>query len=184
MKPNTTIAARILRVNHGGETGAIHIYRTQIRAASWAAPDLKAFLQHALAHEIEHRAIFRSLMPDRNSKPCRLMWIWGVGGTLLGAGSALLGREGILACTQVVERTVHRHLDDQIAWASDNDPVLAQAIKRIQVEELDHLAFAEAERRSQGLAWFSGMVASATEALIWLSTRGDSSRLSKALRSA
>lgn len=103
---------------------------------------------------------------------------------MLGLGSALLGREGILACTQAVERAVHRHLDDQIAWARRNDPMLAQAIARIQIEELAHLTFADNQRRSDELAWFSALIANATEALIWISTRGDSSRLANLLRNA
>ncbi len=176
---NTTIAARILRVNHGGETGAILIYRMQIAIARLRAPDLLPFLREALSHECEHQAKFRALMPDRRSKPCRLMWIWSIGGGVLGAASALLGREAILACTAAVERTVHRHLEDQLKWSADNDPDLHRTISDIQVEELSHLNFAVTQRRRSGWMWLDRLISALTEALIWVSTRGDSRRLSR-----
>lgn len=177
MRWNTTIPARILRVNHGGETGAILIYRVQRLISRLRAPDLLPFLAEALTHEREHQARFRALMPDRQSKPCRMMWIWSVGGGLLGVVSALLGREAILACTAAVERTVHRHLEDQLKWAADNDPELHHTIRDIQIDELAHLEFAVTQRRTAGLAWFDNLICGLTEALIWVSTRGDSHRL-------
>jgi len=112
------------------------------------------------------------------------MWIWTIGGAGLGFLSALLGREAVLACTQAVERTVHRHLDEQIAWAADHDPVLAQTIRDIQVEELEHLDFAIRERRKPGFQWLERAIETATETLIWVSTRGDSARLAAQLKAA
>lgn len=181
---NATLPARILRVNHGGETGAILIYRAQIAVARWRAPDLLPFLREALSHERVHQARFRALMPERQAKPCRLMWIWTIGGAGLGFVSALLGREAVLACTEAVERTVHRHLDEQIAWAADHDPVLAQTIRDIQVEELEHLDFAIRERRRPGFRWLERAIETATETLILVSTRGDSVRLAAQLKGA
>ena len=174
---NTTIPARILRVNHGGETGAIVIYRSQILISRLRAPDLLPFLDEALVHECDHQARFRALMPARVSKPCRLMWIWSVGGGVLGCLSALLGREAVLACTAAVERTVHRHLEDQLAWSANHDPELHDTIRLIQADELAHLDFAVQQRRGQGLAWLDAAISGLTEALIWISTRGDSHRL-------
>ncbi|WP_428154426.1 demethoxyubiquinone hydroxylase family protein [Brevundimonas sp.] len=174
---NATIPARILRVNHGGESGAILIYRAQIVVSKWRAPDLTPFLREALSHELTHQMRFGALMPARQAKPCRMMWIWTVGGGILGLASALLGREAILACTEAVERTVHKHLDEQIAWATTHDPGLATVIRDIQFEELEHLDFAIRERRRAGFLWLDKLIATATDGLIWISTRGDSARL-------
>ena len=157
------------------------IYTAQIAVASVRARDLAPFLREALSHERDHQAKFRALMPDRNGKPCRLMWIWTIGGASLGLMSALLGREAILACTQAVERTVHRHLDEQIAWTATRDPELHRTILDIQAEELAHLDFAIRNRRSDGLVWLDRLISTATEALIVVSTRGDSRRLAKEL---
>lgn len=181
MALNTTIAARILRVNHGGEHGAISIYSVQIFAARLRAPDLLPFLSEALEHERTHRRRFRDLMPTREAKPCRMMWIWGVGGAVLGLVTGLLGREAILACTEAVETTVHRHLDDQIRWASGRDEGLRQVIDDIRVEEVAHINWAVGNRAGRGFRWLEGLISAATEGLIWISTRGDSTRLAREL---
>ncbi|MDO1560061.1 demethoxyubiquinone hydroxylase family protein [Brevundimonas sp. 2R-24] len=177
MTVNTSIAARILRVNHGGEHGAIFIYSTQIAVARWRAPDLIPFLKEALDHEQAHKARFRSLMPAREAKPCRLMWIWAGGGALLGLVTGLLGREAILACTEAVERTVHGHLTDQCRWARGRDPELLHAISQVQAEEEAHIAYAVNTRLGHGQAWLASLIGGVTEGLIWVSTRGDSRRL-------
>jgi ubiquinone biosynthesis monooxygenase Coq7 len=178
-----TPIARILRVNHGGEHGAIRIYSAQISVARWRCPDLLPFLRETLTHEREHLARFRNLMPSRASKPCRLMWLWGAGGLMLGFVTALLGRQGVLLCTEAVESTVHRHLDDQLRYVRDRDAELAGALTDIQRQEREHLDFA-----ADGLGELTAfdrpvraLIVSAAETLIWLSTRGDSLRLAREL---
>lgn len=181
---NRSIPARILRVNHGGEHGAIRIYRAQIAMARFRAPDLLPFLRGTLAHEQEHLVRFRALMPERAAKPCRLMWVWSVGGLALGGATGLLGRRAILVCTEAVERTVHRHLDEQLAWLGESDRAMSDTIRDIQQQELGHMAFAagamgEANTFTRSLR---ALIAIATESLIWLSTRGDSLRLAREIR--
>lgn len=184
---NRTIPARILRVNHGGEHGAIRIYRAQIALARLRAPDLLPFLRVTLAHEREHLARFRGLMPARVAKPCRLMWVWSVGGGLLGAVTGLFGREAILVCTEAVERTVHQHLDAQLAYLGESDPEMSTAIREIQAQELGHLRHAKASRDGGDhplTKALDGVIVGLTEILIWLSTRGDSLRLAREIRGA
>src|SRR4051812_40572650 len=106
--------ARIVRVNHAGEFGAIRIYSAQILVARWLCPDVLSALIEMLGHEREHCAAFYAAMPKLNSRPCRVMKLWSLGGWLLGALTAVLGRQGVWACTAAVEATVHRHLDDQL----------------------------------------------------------------------
>jgi ubiquinone biosynthesis monooxygenase Coq7 len=183
---NRTIPARILRVNHGGEHGAIRIYRAQIAMARLRAPDLLPFLRHTLEHEREHLVKFRALMPARAAKPCRLMWIWSVGGGLLGGVTGLLGRKAILVCTEAVERTVHRHLDDQLAYLGPSDPEMSTVIRDIQIQELGHLRYAQTARGQTNslMRLLDGLIVWLTEGLIWLSTRGDSVQLARELRTA
>lgn len=183
---NRTIPARILRVNHGGEHGAIRIYRAQIAWARLRAPDLLPFLNHTLEHEREHLVKFRTLMPARAAKPCRLMWIWSIGGAVLGGATGLMGRKAILVCTEAVERTVHRHLDEQLAFLGASDPEMSAVIREIQVQELAHLRYAQASRGATGplSRLFDGLIVGLTEVLIWMSTRGDSARLARDLRAA
>jgi ubiquinone biosynthesis monooxygenase Coq7 len=175
----------ILRVDHAGEYGAIRIYRAQIAIARWRAPDLLTMLQEALDDETRHRDRFDAGLRERGQRPCDMLPLWGVGGTVLGTGTALLGREAILVCTEAVERTVHRHMDDQVAWLTPREPALAAAIAAIRDEEVDHLHHAQGKRvttrPTMWLRLLDTVVATATEVLVWLSTYGVSARLGRQL---
>lgn len=178
--------ARILKVNHGGEHGAVRIYVAQIAAARVRCPELTPALTGLLQHERRHEQIFLALMPDRGARPCRLMWFWAVGGWVLGLLTGALGAGGVYVCTRAVERTVHRHLDEQLAWLRLQhgvpDQALIAAIAEVQSEEESHLAWAEAGAKQSGVgALLDAAVVFLVEALIWMSTQGESHRLSKQL---
>src|SRR5262249_27920267 len=143
--------ARIVRVNHAGEYGAIRIYRAQIGVARRLYPDAVADLSHMLEHEIRHCTVFSAAMPARNSRPCRLISLWSAGGSILGFRPALMGRQSIWPCTAAVEAAVHRHLDDQIGFLARRDGELHEAIRDIRAEELSHLCHAEAQLRPPNL---------------------------------
>jgi ubiquinone biosynthesis monooxygenase Coq7 len=178
--------ARILKVNHAGEYGAIRIYRGQIWVARRLYPDVVAFLDETLRHEINHCAMFRNAMPQRRARPCRATVLWGNGGLILGFLTALMGREGIWICTAAVEGAVHKHLDDQLFFLRDKDTELHSLIDAIQAEELHHLTYAEERITSRSL-WarlLSGFISTATDAVIWLSTWGDSARMARDLAAA
>lgn len=178
--------ARILKVNHAGEHGAIRIYRAQIWVARWLYPDLMPFLTETIGHEIEHCRLFRTAMPQRQARPCRVMGFWGSGGLVLGLVTALLGRQGIWICTAAIEAAVHRHLDDQLYFVRERDPQLHVLIESIKGEELQHLRAAE-ERIAANTRWsrfLTDVISRATDAAIWLSTWGDSQRMARDLAAA
>jgi ubiquinone biosynthesis monooxygenase Coq7 len=178
------IVRRILRVNHAGEQGAISIYGAQIALAKARYPDLLPWLQETLEHEKRHRTTFLELMSSRATTPCPAVSVWSVGGAVLGFVTALFGRLGVIVCTAAVERTVHKHLVEQIAYLSGRDDELAAGIRNVQVEEDAHLAFAEARHDPAAplARLLSATVSVVTEVLIWVATRGDSMRLNAALR--
>lgn len=173
--------ARILKVNHGGEHGAIRIYAGQIAAARLRCPDLVRDLENLRAHEQRHEQIFLALMPHRDARPCRMMWLWGLGGLTLGIFTGLIGRIGVFVCTAAVERTVHGHLEHQHIWLGDRDPALSSAIAEIQREEEGHLQWAM-EGRDGTFGLLDTLVTAIVEALIWLSTNGESATLARAMK--
>lgn len=186
MSDPASVLRDILRVDHAGEYGAIRIYRAQIAIARWRAPELMPMLLDALADETRHRDRFDAGLRERGLRPCDMLPLWGVGGSLLGAGTALLGGEAILVCTEAVERTVHHHMNDQVAWLAPHAPELANAIATIRDEEVDHLHRAQ-DKRGVGkpplwLRALDRVVATSTELLVWLSTYGVSSRLQRQLQ--
>jgi ubiquinone biosynthesis monooxygenase Coq7 len=175
--------ARILKVNHAGEHGAIRIYRSQIAIARWRCPDVVPELEEMLAHEVNHRARFAEIMPSRHAKPCRMLFLWGIGGRLLGTCTALLGRNAIWACTAAVEEAVHRHLNDQLIFVSSRDSELYAIIASIKSEELSHLDHAEQSLTSHGpiVRTLRRSIDAVTEVLIFMSTSGDSGRMAREL---
>lgn len=187
MKARDQLAtARILKVNHAGEYGAIRIYRAQLWIARHRFTDMVPFLEETLGHEIEHCALFRNAMPERGAKPCRVLALWGNGGLVLGFLTALLGRQAIWICTEAVEATVHQHLEDQLFFLLSRDPELHALIASIQSEELHHLHYASERITSRSLRarLLRAAISIATEAVIWLSTWGDSTRMAKDLADA
>lgn len=170
------LTSQILRVNHAGEHGAMAIYRAQIAQLGNTRPELTRWLNETLGHEIQHKEAFRAAMEARSVTPCGALAVWSVGGSALGRSMALLGPYGVMICTAAVERTVHRHLQDQVAFLSGYDDRLADLIREIQKEENEHLSYAEAHHDPNGLLAkaLSSFVAGATALLIMASTQGSS----------
>ncbi len=184
---DTLTIRRIVKVDHTGEHGAIQIYSAQIVVAQRLWPDVVPTLREMLSHEIEHRARFLAAMTPRAARPCRIMSLWSVGGWLLDFATALLGRRAIWVCTAAVEQAVHRHLDDQLRFLCERDPDLHDLITSIRVEEQAHLCHARAHLPPQiALAWraLARGIEVAMDGLIWLSTWGDSTRLSRDISTA
>ena len=124
-------------------------------------------------------------MPSRNAKPCRLPWIWTLGGATLGVVTALPSPRAVYSCTEAVERSVHRHLHDQLRWLKVRDPELAELVRSVAAEEMEHWEHAARMRAGAPVplgAALEQAIALSTEALMWLSTRGDSARLARELR--
>jgi ubiquinone biosynthesis monooxygenase Coq7 len=178
--------ARILKVNHAGEYGAIRIYGAQIRVAGRRFPDVVPVLAEMLGHEKQHCARFFAAMPARGSRPCRVMSLWSLGGSLLGFLTALAGRRSIWVCTAAVEAAVHRHLDDQLHFLAGRDADLHGIILSIREEELAHLRHALSQLDETGPAQraLQAVISAITDLLIWLSTWGDSTRMARELRRA
>lgn len=176
-RDRTVTVRRILKVNHAGEFGAIRIYGAQIWMARRLFPDIVPALRDMRDDEIKHCRLFRDAMPSRKARPCRVMAFWSLGGYLLGFLTALGGRNMVWICTEAVESTVHRHLEDQLAFLAAGDPELHGLIASIQEEELAHLREAEKNQTARAMSHtlLLPVVAALTDLMIWLSTWGDSS---------
>jgi ubiquinone biosynthesis monooxygenase Coq7 len=182
-RENLTVA-RIVKVNHAGEYGAIRIYSAQISVSAWRYPEVVPVLAEMLEHEEKHCEAFFAAMAPRHSRPCRVMPFWSYGGWLLGFITAMFGRQAIWVCTAAVEEAVHRHLDDQLEFLTTRDTELHSIISAIRVEELSHLHHAEAQIVSTAVPYrlLRRLISVVTDALIWLSTWGDSTRVRADLR--
>ena len=145
----------ILRVDHAGELGAVHIYRGQ-RAVLNRAPgkDRIAFqLQEMEGHEAEHLAAFDRLLTEHRVRPTLMAPLWRLAGFALGAGTALMGEKAAHACTEAVETVIEQHYAGQIAELKDREPALAEDLARFRDEELHHRDIAREEGAREAAAY-------------------------------
>jgi ubiquinone biosynthesis monooxygenase Coq7 len=167
--------AEILRVDHAGELGAVHIYRGQ-RAVLNRAPgkDRIAFqLQEMEAHEAEHLSAFDALLTARRVRPTLLAPLWRAAGFALGAGTALMGEKAAHACTEAVESVIEAHYADQIAELAAVEPELAADLARFREDELRHRdqAVAEGAREAAGYPFMAAAIQAGCRAAIKISEK-------------
>lgn len=167
--------AEILRVDHAGELGAVHIYRGQ-RAVLADAPGRERIagqLAELEAHEAEHLARFDRLLTEQRVRPTALAPVWRLAGFALGAGTALLGEKAAHACTEAVETVIEQHYAGQIAEIAEREPALAAELAKFREEELEHrdLALEEGAREAPGYGLLSAVVRTGCRAAIKISEK-------------
>ena len=167
--------AEILRVDHAGELGAVHIYRGQ-RAILGQAPGHERTagqLTEMEAQEAEHLARFDRLLTERQVRPTALAPVWRLAGFALGATTALLGDKAAHACTEAVETVIEEHYAGQIAELSEREPELAAELSRFRDEELAHrdLAVEEGAREAPGYGLLAAVIRTGCRAAIRISEK-------------
>ncbi|CAL8332495.1 unnamed protein product [Merluccius merluccius] len=131
---------RMLRVDHAGEYGANRIYAGQM--AVLGRTTTGPLIQHMWDQEKRHLAKFNEILADHRVRPTMLLPLWNISGYLLGASTALLGKEAAMACTVAVEESISEHYNSQIRALMEEDPdrytELLQIIKEFRDEEMEH----------------------------------------------
>lgn len=103
--------------------------------------------------EANHFKQFNQLLPKYRIRPTALYPVWKVAATALGWGTAMMGREAAMACTEAVETEIGEHYNSQVKvftqWIRETEArgesvdadtkELVESIKRIRDEELEHL---------------------------------------------
>jgi len=167
--------AEILRVDHAGELGAVHIYRGQRAVLGEAAGHgrIAGQLAEMETQEAEHLARFDKLLIERRVRPTALAPVWRLAGFALGAGTALLGDKAAHACTEAVETVIEAHYAGQIEELAERDPELAAELSRFRDEELAHrdLAVDEGAREVPGYSLLAAVIRTGCRAAIKLSEK-------------
>ena len=154
--------SEMLRVDHAGELGAVHIYRGQAAVFSRArgGERMAADMAEHEGHEQVHLDAFDRILTERNVRPTALAPLWRAAGFALGTGTALLGEKAAHACTEAVESVIEAHYAEQIEEAAAREPALVAELSRFRDDELAHRdhAVAEGARDAPGYALLSGVV--------------------------
>ncbi|XP_050955869.1 5-demethoxyubiquinone hydroxylase, mitochondrial-like [Labeo rohita] len=131
---------RMMRVDHAGEYGANRIYAGQM--AVLGRTQISPLIQEMWDQEKQHLSKFNEILAENRVRPTLLLPLWNIVGFALGAGSALLGKEGAMACTVAVEESISEHYNSQIRTLMEKDPdkytELLQLIKEFRDDELEH----------------------------------------------
>lgn len=169
------LLGRILRVDQAGEFGAIRIYAGQmaVLGGSTAGP----LIQQMWDQEKEHLAKFNELIVDHRVRPTLLMPIWNVAGFMLGAGTALLGKESAMACTVAVEETISQHYNNQIRVLMEDDPEghkdLLEVLRKFRDEEVEHhdTGLAHGAEMAPAYSLLKNVIQAGCKAAIYISER-------------
>ncbi len=167
--------AEILRVDHAGELGAVHIYRGQAAVFSRArgGERMAADMAEHQADEQVHLSAFDAILTREGVRPTAFTPLWRLAGFALGAGTALLGEKAAHACTEAVESVIEEHYAGQIAEVSAREPELAAELARFRDDELAHRdhAVAEGAREAPGYALLSAVITAGCRAAIKVSEK-------------
>ena len=163
--------ARMIRVDHAGEYGAVRIYAGQ-RAVLEPGPAADAVARMAAA-EAGHLAEFDRLIGERGIRPTALMPLWHAAGYALGAVTGLMGERAAMACTVAVEEVIDAHYADQAARLGADEAELRATIEKFRADEIAHRDEALDHRAREAPAYglLTGAVKAGSRLAIWLSTR-------------
>jgi ubiquinone biosynthesis monooxygenase Coq7 len=164
--------ARMLRVDHAGEFGAVRIYDGQL-AVLGPGGRATAEIRRMAATEKRHLAVFEALLRERRVRPSLLQPLWSATGYALGAATALLGSRAAMACTVAVEEVIEDHYQAQAEYLAVEDPSLEETVRAFRADEVAHrhaaLAYGAAE--TPGYELLTGAIKAGSRLAIWLSTR-------------
>ena len=125
-----------LRSDHAGECGAVAIYSGILAVTrDW---EVRKFATAHRETERVHRQFFDDWMPRRYHS--RLLPVWRAAGWLLGAFSALFGRNSVYRTIAAVETFVETHYLEQIEKMDGNPDLaaLTDKLRQFCAEEVEH----------------------------------------------
>ena len=163
--------ARIVRVDHAGEYGAVRIYAGQL--AVLGRRDNAGLLRHMAEQEQGHLDVFARLIAERRVRPTALLPLWHLAGFALGAATAAMGERAAMACTAAVEEAIDTHYARQAAGLGDDEAPLRDTIERFRQDELEHrnAALAHEAERAPAYRLLSAVIKAGCRAAIALSER-------------
>lgn len=132
---------KIIRVDHAGELGADRIYAGQMAVLGKDA-SIGKVIQKMWDEEKEHLDTMEKLAARHSVPHTVFSPVFSIAAYALGVGSALLGKEGAMACTIAVEELIGQHYNDQLKELLADDPEahkeLLEILTRLRDEELHH----------------------------------------------
>ncbi|KAE9378100.1 COQ7-domain-containing protein [Stipitochalara longipes BDJ] len=176
-----------LRVNQAGELAATLIYTAQTPPIVSSHPHLRPLMKHMYEQEATHFSTFNALMAKHRIRPTAMYPLWTLAASALGWGTAIMGREAAMACTEAVETEIGGHYNGQVRVLlemaermekngeniGDELRELIETIRRIRDEELEHLDHAVEHDAKQAVPHelLTNVIRAGCKGAIWISER-------------
>ncbi|KAI8986450.1 hypothetical protein BDB01DRAFT_785682 [Pilobolus umbonatus] len=168
----------MIRVDQAGEVGAYYIYKGQI-AVLGKDKELKPILQEMWDQEKVHLETFDKLIAHHRVRPSLLRPLWEVAGYAVGFGTALIGKEAAMACTEAVETVIGNHYDDQlrelVSIKDHNSDLieLSKTVAQFRDEELEHhdIAVAHDAQQAPFHSALKAVIMQGCKTAIWVASR-------------
>ena len=144
-------------------------------------------MHHMYAQEASHFSTFSHLLAKHRIRPTAMYPVWTVAAAALGWGTAIMGREAAMACTEAVETEIGGHYNGQVRvllkWMKEMEDrgeevgeeitELVRTLKRIRDEELEHLdeAVEQDAKSAGGYTLLNRVIRSGCKGAIWISER-------------
>jgi ubiquinone biosynthesis monooxygenase Coq7 len=144
-------------------------------------------MKHMYDQEAGHLETFNTLLAKHRVRPTAMYPIWTIAASALGWGTAVMGREAAMACTEAVETEIGGHYNEQLRVLVDmveqmeesGEEVgnelkeLTSTIRRIRDEELEHLdhAVENEAKQAQPYELLTGIIKAGCRGAIWISER-------------
>ena len=169
--PRADEIARMLRVDHAGEYGAVRIYAGQLAVLGHTKSG--EVVRRMAAQEQRHLDAFDKLLPAHRVRPTALAPLWHVAGFALGAASALIGERAAMACTVAVEEVIDEHYANQVERLGPGEASLKATLEEFRRDEIAHRDEAVAHGAHEAPAYplLSAAIKTGSRLAIWLSTR-------------
>ncbi|KAI6242642.1 5-demethoxyubiquinone hydroxylase, mitochondrial [Aphelenchoides fujianensis] len=135
------LVSRIVRVDHAGELGADQIYAGQ--TVVLGGTEVGPVIQEMWDEEKEHLQTCERLLAKHDVAPTVFTPLFKKMAFGLGVGTALIGKEGAMACTIAVEDLIGRHYNEQIRRLIElgDDPEtreLLAIVRKMRDDEMHH----------------------------------------------
>lgn len=186
-EPQKDFLDSALRVNQAGELAAVLIYTAQTPPLLRSHPHLRPLMKHMHDQEAGHFSYFNALLAKHRVRPTAMYPVWRAAATALGWGTAVMGREAAMACTEAVETEIGSHYNEQVrvllAWADEMKnrgqtlgeelEGLIGELRRIRDEELEHLdvAVENDSKEARPYELLTNVIRGGCRTAIWISEK-------------
>ena len=135
-KEETTLSARLMRINHAGEIAAQGLYSGQ--ALMSKSEHVRQQMKISAAEENDHLNWCESRLEQLDSHKSYLSPIWYLGSFAIGAAAGVVGDKWSLGFVKETEDQVGRHIQSHLSKLPENDHASRAVLEQMQIDEAHH----------------------------------------------